>query len=367
MFCVNCGREVSPLSERGLCHDCYIEKTQIVRLPEKVDVEVCVHCGSRKRGEIWLQPARASLKAEDSVDPVAEGSLVARDAAIDAADVEKAVVRPAYRVDSRPTDTHLKHWATTLTVTGRAESFEVAGSASTVVRLKGATCIRCSRRQGGYFEGVVQIRAARRDLSRDEVRHARRVASRMIDRIVSDGDTHAFVLRDEEIEGGLDVYFGTTNAARMIAKAVAQDLGGKVTEHAKIVGQKDGLDLYRITFAMRVPEYRKGDVVVVDDAIWLVQSIGSKTVSIRDPADGAVRSVERDVLDDAEVLAREKAEEAVVVSRTESELQVLDPRSYATVTVVRPAGIAEDAATVEVLRWEDDLIVLPARREETPP
>lgn len=364
MFCVECGKETEELSERGLCQDCFLKKTSLARLPERVDIEVCVHCGSRKRGEVWLQPLRASLKPGDAVDEIAETAAVVREAARDVVDLDKTFRVEGWRARTEPTDAHHKHWATRLELWGRAEKFEARAAVDTVVRVKGATCLRCSRRQGGYFEALVQIRAAERDLSPEEIRHARRVASRLMERIVSDGDAMAFVLKDEEIEGGLDVYFGTTNAGRMVAKQVAQDLGGKTTEHAKIVGQKDGLDLFRITFAVRVPSYRKGDVVVLDDEAWLVQTIGSKTVTLRRPTDAFVRSVERERVEKGTVLDRARAEEAVVVSRTPTELQILDPRTFATITVVRPADLPDDAATVEVVRHEDDLIALPPRRAE---
>jgi nonsense-mediated mRNA decay protein 3 len=192
----------------------------------------------------------------------------------------------------------------------------------------------------------------------EEKRAIKALASRFIERIVTEGDRNAFVLRDEDVDRGLDVYMGTTNAGRMLAKAISNDYGGKITEHAKTVGQKDGLDLVRMTFAVRLPEYRSGDVVVLKDGLGRVTSIGAKTVQVADLHTGRVRHVERDLLERAAVLAPKDARDAVVVSQAPGELQLLDPWTYATVSVLRPEGLDIAGGSVRVLRWEGELIVL---------
>jgi nonsense-mediated mRNA decay protein 3 len=175
---------------------------------------------------------------------------------------------------------------------------------------------------------------------------------------VGDGDRNAFVLRDEEIDRGLDVYMGTTNAGRMLAREIAQTWGGKITEHAKTVGQKDGLDLVRLTFAVRLPEYKAGDVVVVKEEPAQITSVGTRTVQALDLRTGRMKHLDRDAVDKALVLKAEDALDAIVVADLGAELQLLDPVTYQTVTVLRPEGTDAVGETVKVLRHEGDLLLL---------
>lgn len=345
MFCVVCGKETPQDELRGgECPSCYLEKNVLVELRTNVDVEVCVHCHARKRGEIWVE---------------GHGSLipVVQDAVREAVLFAKVVEKPRVSLDVQPEDE--RNFRVSVVAAGSAEGVPFEKELATRSRIKNATCVRCSRIQGGYYEAIVQIRASKRPIERNEMRQLKALASRFIERIVAEGDRNAFVLRDEEIDKGLDVYMGTTNAGRMLAKQIVNEFGAKVQEHGKTVGQKDGLDIIRLTFAVRLPEYRAGDVVILNEGPGLVSSIGPKTVQVMDLQTGKTRHVERALVERARVVPPADARDAVVVTQTATELQLLDPWTYATVPVLRPAGLDRVGATVRVLRHEGELIILP--------
>lgn len=348
MFCVRCGKEVgdAPLAG-GLCEHCYLEANVLATVPPVVDVERCVHCGSRKRGEVWIELG----------EPI-EATLA--NAVRDAVRFDRRVKDPTVDVHLRAEDP--RNFSVEVDVGGVSEGIRFKNRLETRARAKGGTCLRCSRITGGYFEAILQIRATRRDLTRDEMRKARAICSRIIDRIVADGDRNAFVLKDEEMHGGLDVTVGTNNAARNMTKALAAEFGATVTESARLAGVKDGNDLYRITYSVRIPEYGAGDAVVLDDRVAFVQSIGPKKVTVRDPVTGRVATVNREDVDEAQILPRSDAKDAVVVADVGEEIQVLDPWTFATVHVKKPADFAAGTSSVKVLRWDEDLVVLPPER-----
>lgn len=348
MFCVECGREVGDaLTSNGLCHTCFLAKTRLTRLPEHVDFEVCVHCRARKKGEQWLDPPEGGHRVE----------LIVEEAVRAALDVDRRA--SGVRVTAEVLAEDERNYAVTVHASGVAEGVPFEEQASTRSRIKNATCLRCSRMQGNYYESVVQVRGENRELLPEEMRDVRVVASRVIDRIVDSGDRNAFVLKDEEVHGGLDVYIATNNAGRQMAKAIGSEFGGRVSEHPKIAGQKDGIELWRVTFLVRLPGYRSGDFVVVKDEPFLVQSVTPKNVAVRDLRRGHVRTLERSELERATVLARRDAREAVVVAESDSEMQLLDPWTFATVTVLKPAGLARAGEVVPVARWEDELLPFP--------
>ncbi len=345
-FCVVCGKETDEELRSGVCAPCFLATNTLASLPEHVDVEVCVHCHSRKRGEIWL-PGFGSM------EPIVEEAIR------EAVAWDKRTEKPRLDVEVTPEDE--RNFSVKVMARGVAEGLPFEQDLSTRSRIKGATCIRCSRIQGGYYEAIVQIRATKRDLEQSELRAIRVLASRFIERVVEGGDRNAFVLRDLEEHGGLDIYMGTTNAGRMLARLVATEFGGKITDHAKTVGQKDGLDIIRLTFAVRLPEYRAGDYLILGDDVVEVTHIGIKTVGLMDVRNGRTRHVERPSLDRATILPRNEAKEAVIVTRATGELQVLDPWNYQTVSVLIPHGMEVVGDAVEVVKYEGELLVLRPR------
>lgn len=314
-----------------------------------MDVEVCVHCHSRKRGEIWVE-------GHGNLEPVVQ------DAVREAVQFAKVVDKPRLVIRVEPEDE--RNFTVEVQASGVAEGVPFEKVLATRSRIKNATCVRCSRIQGGYYEAIVQVRAAKRGMELEEKRAVKKLASRFIERIVAEGDRNAFVLRDEDIDKGIDIYMGTTNSGRMLAKAIATEWGGKIHEHAKTVGQKDGLDIIRMTFAVRLPEYRTSDIILLDEQPYLISSVGAKTVQATELRSGRLRHIERDLVERATVLSQAEAREAVVVSRQGDELQLLDPWTYATVSVIAPVG-AGAAPTVRVLRHEGELIPLPMRKAES--
>lgn len=353
MFCVVCGKE-SPVDELrgGVCAECYVQKTTLAAIRDHVDLEVCVHCHARKRGEIWME-------GHGRMEPIVE------DAVREAVQWAKVVEHGRAQIEIVPEDE--RNFTVHVRASGVAEGVAFDTPLRTRSRVKNATCVRCSRIQGGYYEAIVQIRATKRAITGGEMRAIKGLASRFIERIVGEGDRNAFVLRDEEIDRGLDVYMGTTNSGRMLAKQIAQEYGGKITEHHKTVGQKDGLDLVRMTFAVRLPEYKAGDVVILKegDEPAQITSVGARTVQALDLRSGKMRHLDRDAVDKALVLRSEDALDAILVADLGQELQLLDPKTYATITVLKPEGFTPEGETVKVLRYEGDLLLVrPAKGGE---
>ena len=52
MFCPSCGKEIT--GSKRLCRECFLENVDIAKIPEHIDVEVCVDCGAHKEGDTWI-------------------------------------------------------------------------------------------------------------------------------------------------------------------------------------------------------------------------------------------------------------------------------------------------------------------------
>ncbi len=239
MFCVECGREGPTVD--GLCPSCFAKKKPVLVPPANVDIPRCQRCGSLRLSADW--------------------SHVDLDLAIPQALREKVRVLPPYR---RASFTHVAreedpaNFYLTVKAVGRHEGLEVVQDFHTRLRLRPAVCDTCQRKDGRYYEGILQVRAAGRDLTPKEDRETRTFVAARADRGREDGD---FVSRTEEVRGGLDFYVSTNALAARLAKDLAGTVGGTVASSPKLFGQREGKEVYRVTTLVRLPAFRIGDVV----------------------------------------------------------------------------------------------------------
>ncbi|MCO5381074.1 MAG: NMD3-related protein [Methanosarcina barkeri] len=76
----------------------------------------------------------------------------------------------------------------------------------------------------------------------------------------------------------MDLYMGSMNASRQVCRLITSELGGSFSESPTLVGMKDGKNLYRITFAIRLPEFRPGDVIRFREKVIQIKSSGKKSM-----------------------------------------------------------------------------------------
>lgn len=348
MFCVECGREVAEGDLReSLCSTCFLDSRSFTVAPDVVDLHVCVHCGARREGE------------EDWVDEDLPAVEAVQRAVGDRVRVERVVEDPHLYLDVATEDP--RNYRVQVTVDGLVQGLHVEEHHQVRVRLKRDTCTRCSRFHGGYFEAIVQLRRdGDRPVDEEELVEAVEVADDVVERVrARRGDRNAFVLKEERIHGGLDLYIGTSKAARAIARAWSDAFGGRLGDSATLVGEEDGQEQYRVTYSVRLPAFRMGDVLEWRDELHEVRSISSKQVRLRRLADHVVSTAEQEDLEGAPVVPRSESRDAVVVSRGQDEIQVLDPWSYDTRTVSVASPPPAGTESVAVVRHGDTLAVLP--------
>ena len=68
-------------------------------------------------------------------------------------------------------------------------------------------------------------------------------------------------------------------------------MGGKFSLHPTLVGEKEGKKLFRITYAVRLPRYTKGDIIFIRNTYGEILGAEGKTISYLDLASGIPRTV----------------------------------------------------------------------------
>ena len=343
LFCPKCGKSAEVFYD-AVCRECFIENKELIECPEVIYSRICPTCGSVfKRGK-WQSRTDESETIQECVK---DSLKVNNDASgLELALTQKQMDYSRYRV-------HVE-------AKGNLKGAPINAAIDTEVRISWETCETCSRISGGYFEGIVQIRADKRLPKKDELEECQRIAEDVSLRAQEKGDRLAFIAKSVELGEGIDLYVGSKKLGKQISRAILDAFGGKFTESPKLVGQKNGEDLYRITFAVRLPEFVRGDIISADGTVIEVQGSG-KHVSGLDLETGR-RFMENfnDLLEVKKLGRREDAVSAVLVAEEEKTIQVMDPETYQTVTIKRPDFLsAEPGNEVRIIRTEKGIFVLP--------
>lgn len=105
--------------------------------------------------------------------------------------------------------------------------------------VKDTTCRSCSRRAGGYYEAIVQVRNV------DDPQ----VLGGAVQKALKKAD--AFLVREQQVKHGSDLYIETIRGGKIVANALHRYFGGKFITSSKLVGRRDGRDVFRLTFLIR--------------------------------------------------------------------------------------------------------------------
>jgi len=143
-----------------------------------------------------------------------------------------------------------------------------------------------------------------------------------------------------------------------VGNAITKELGGTSAISSSLVGKKDGEDLYRVTCAVRLPEFVRGDVVSMLGRVIEVTH-QDKQIHGTDLSDGVKASFDAAV-PAVRLGSRAGAVTAVLVAIEKDTVQVLDPETYETVLLKAPAFLhAEAGSDVCVIKTAEGLFLLP--------
>jgi len=354
-ICPRCGEPVTVDREtrlrRGdpaLCDRCYLDSFELIDAPDRIELTYCTQCGAVKRGKRWVD-----VDADDRIDLAVDAVQESLGVHVDAEHVTWRVVPE--QVDETTVDVECR-------VSGAVRETPIEASTVVPVKLSGGTCQRCGRMAGGYHGGIVQVRAADRDPTDDECDRAREIAWEVATDAADDGDREAFVTDIAPVDGGLDMKLSTPQLGRQIASRIQEALGGALSESETLVTEDgDGNEVYRVTFALRLPAYRPGDLIDPEDGNGPVQ-----VLSVHDRLTGRRLTTGAEYTSDPTLDAQrlghvsDAIETTLVTVEDDNAVQILDPETYEPRTIARPSDVTFDDDTVWAVATTAGLFVLPA-------
>ncbi len=339
--CFRCGKRDAVID--GLCRECYLETHHLLKVPEYMDMQVCLHCGAVSRdGRKWQD-------GESTAELIKDLAL---------SGVRSGMVRGARLLDTEATLRERDPYTYELhgTISLAIGPFTAEEEFESTIRLKGATCPACSRLNGNYYEAIIQVRATGRDMSEDEKRRAREFIWRRVGD-AAEGNRNIFLAKERDVHGGIDFYISHAGTAKSSARELSTEFDGEMTESRKLSGRRNGEDFYRFTYLVRVPEFGKGDFVRYKGRYFTIASSSGKGWKLRSLEGGMDVKIRKNDSKDLRFAGRkEDAREAIVLSHGEGEVQVMDPFTYRTVSL-RYRG--RKKKTVKVIRIDGEIYALP--------
>ncbi|MCL7413873.1 MAG: NMD3-related protein [ANME-2 cluster archaeon] len=345
MLCPVCGRSTDNQID-GRCRDCFLKTITLASIPLVVRTIICPVCADVKKGKRW---DKLDKDFEELIHDVIVQALKINPQAHDVStSITLTTTNPAiYRAQ--------------ITVTADVKGVKAESQLVTEVRISKETCDACSRMAGGYYEAVIQIRAERRFPDKDEQQQMLELVGEVVERQYLRGDKLSFITNIQELPEGTDVYLGSNNTARQAVRTAVERFGCRYSESPSLAGKKDGKDIYRITYSLRLPRLVPGDIIRVGEDMVLVRRSGKMTTGINLES-GLEFSEHTDNLKDShKVSGVEEAGNAVVVSMEQDTVQVMHPSSFKQVTIKKPAHFTGTAGEdVRVILIEDRIFILPS-------
>lgn len=334
MFCIKCGKEA--IAGTVFCADCTSRGEPLASAPDVVTFEICPSCGKVKHGGSWLavNELERHMVSEIRAAVSVSGGASLASFGISGLHVEE---NSSNAVLSLTLVTHGVRKEETLPLR---------------VRVLGNTCPTCSRRSGRYFESTIQLRA--RGVVRMEALAPVLSFSRRVCEGYERSEEGFFVSEIRETRGGYDLLLSSNSVGAAIAKKIAQKFGAEVVSTRKLYGRRNGREVYRTTFLIRVAMFRAGDyvehvgeycrVVSAAETIVIEQLRGRKRIRVA-PAES----------DGLRLLGGKELEGwAEVVSFADGVLAAKDSGTLDTLTVMN-AGEHQVGSRIRVVRLGDSL------------
>ncbi|WP_321508634.1 60S ribosomal export protein NMD3 [uncultured Methanoregula sp.] len=339
-FCPKCGK---PTQNPGLCTDCKIGSTPWFTCDHRVQNTQCPSCGATKQVNTWT-------------DSTLERSEIGSELARTAVHFHPEVKKPT--IDVTIVDISINRSRANLTLHGTLYKQPVEGTCSTEILWHKEQCDRCNRISGSYYEGVIQVRADGRLPSTFELQMSASIAQQIEDTLQSGGERLSFISDMNETRDGIDIIIGSQHIGTKISQGIISQLGGRYTTHPKLVGEKNGRQLFRITYSVRLPRFQKHDVVAVKNRYYEIERVESHHIRTFDLAEGSSRSVRDD--DVERIIGNARSSESALVAFAESTtIGIMDPVSCQTHEYRRPAWLEVKAGDhVGILRDGDTLVMV---------
>ncbi|VVB66627.1 NMD3 family protein [Candidatus Gugararchaeum adminiculabundum] len=208
-ICPKCGASSENTDFFGsFCSSCYLKKTDL-KFPKKFLLETCKLCGRMLILSAWADYDEEKIHQ---------------------------LVASRCKGPFESVGVFLGEDSVKLTFNFKKGGSELSVKKALPLERKVTTCPNCSRKSGGYFEAIIQLRG-----NRNRFPSMQEKLKRILEK-------STFISKIEELPEGIDLYVG----GREDAKKALGLLGLKPSSSNTLAGERQGQRLYRTTYCVRL-------------------------------------------------------------------------------------------------------------------
>lgn len=339
MFCVECGKE-GLIFKEGVCINCYLKTHSFTKGPNIIDVPICAHCNSYKYKNTWT-----SELFNDVIQRVIKNNFTISNE-LNKTDINTECTEQKDRLLCK------------IIISGYINDHEISEEHEVLVRLKKTVCDVCSKRFGGYHEAIIQIRADKRKLDQEEINNIVLSVEGFVENMQAKGNRSLFITDMGEEHGGIDFFLSDKGAALSIAKRIQEQYGGEIKQSSKNVGMKDSKQIYKMTYLLRIPSYKKGDYIKIDNSYFQIISIQKNYLKLLNLIDWEEKIFDLNQIKNLNIIGgNELVKEMIFISQTENDVQIMEPKTFQIITINKPKKQKIDSKYVKVIQIENQFFL----------
>jgi len=310
MICVDCGKDEKIFRE-GSCLACYLKRHQFTSGPDGFTIPYCTHCHAFKYKNNWKnEPFETVLKRYIKQYFSISNQLQDITISISCEDIFDNETCP-------------------ITIEGYIDGEKITEHHSLTIKIKKNVCELCSKQFGGYHEAIIQIRPGNKRLSDEKIYSIQSYVDDTIISMQEQGNRKLFLADYGREHGGLDFFLSDKQAAYAILKKVQDHFGGTITTSSKNVGMKDGKQLYRYTYLLRLFPFEISDVIKIEEQYFIVSNVHKNYIHLINLSTMVESTVDATDLEGVNVIGnKDLQKEMILISENQDEIQVMDKKSY---------------------------------------
>ncbi len=261
MKCINCG--TNEAVEHGLCSACITSSIKI-NTPGVYEITVCPKCESVQVGKRWMERDGHALFEKKLLNSISSNDETAK------IHIEDSSIRiNAY-----------KGTATLFISVERPNIPDIHREIEIPYKVRKVSCPSCNKATGSYYEAKVQIRGFKDVDSKILENVTNYILNRMETLSKKSGDS--FVSSVERLTEGYDIYLGKKNDSDKVCREISRDYFSSLNVSKTLAGMKEGHEIYRYTYSMRILDLLPGDILDVNGVEFMVKKVSPQVLYLID-------------------------------------------------------------------------------------
>ncbi len=340
MFCVECGKD-GEIYKNGVCINCYVKNKTFTRGPTVIDIFTCSSCSSYKYKNTWINETFDEIVKRNVKDNFQISNELKNISITNSCSDKKRII------DCK------------IIISGFINEYKIEEEHFLKIRIKTVVCDICSKQFGGYYEAILQIRADKKSF-KNELNEIKVLVEYYVEEFRQKGNRGLFITDFSDESSGMDFFLSEKGPAYTIAKKIQEKFGGEIKQSSSNIGMKDSKQIYRMTYLVRLPSYKKGNFIAHNGKYFFIAQINGNKIHVIDMDNWNDIILEEKQLKNIKILGGlELLRDMIMVSQSKDEIQVMDTKDYHTFEIKKPKNIKFSSDMVKIVNLGDKFFLFP--------